>query len=43
LHPLLAELENLSHDLFDRSLAAIQHGTQLDRGGLNDFHSNLPC
>ena len=41
LHPLLAKLVDLPHDLFDRSLAAIEDGTQLDRGGFNDSHCNL--
>jgi len=30
LHPLLAKLVDLPRDLFDRSLAAIEDGTQLD-------------
>ena len=41
LHPLLAKLVDLPHDLFDRSLAAVQDGTQLDRGSFDDSHCNL--
>src|SRR6266496_3618371 len=41
LYPLLAKLVDLPHDLFHRSLAAIQDGTHLDPRGFNDSHSNL--
>src|SRR5258707_1205737 len=41
LHPLLAKLVDLAHDLVDGSLAAIEHGTQLDRGSLHNFHGHL--
>ena len=41
LHALLAKLVDPSHDLFYGALAAIEDGTQLDRGGFNDFHRNL--
>jgi hypothetical protein len=41
LHPLSAKLVDLPHDLIDRSLAAIQDGTQLDPRGFNDSHGSL--
>ena len=37
LYPLLAKLMNLPHDLFNRSLAAIEDGTQLNCAGFNNF------
>jgi hypothetical protein len=41
LRSLLAQLVDLSYDLFDRSIAAIEDGTQSDGGGLDDSHSGL--
>jgi hypothetical protein len=41
LHPLLAKLVDLPHDLFDRSLAVIEDRTQLDPGGFDNPHYNL--
>ena len=38
LHALLPEFVDLSHDLVDRSLAAIENGTQLDRRGFHGSH-----
>jgi hypothetical protein len=43
LHSLLAKRVDLPHDLFDRSLAAIEDRTQLDRGGFNGSLCNLLC
>jgi len=41
LHVLLAQLVDPPHNLLDRSLAAIEDRTQLDRGGFDDSHRNL--
>src|SRR5258705_5599197 len=42
LHPLLAKLVDLAHDLFDGSLTAIEDRTQLNRGGFTNSHCHLP-
>src|SRR4029453_19158453 len=36
------KLVDLPHDFFDRSLAAIENGTDLDSGGSNSSHDKLP-
>jgi hypothetical protein len=36
------KLVDLSHDFFDRSLAAIENGTDLDRSGSYGAQDNLP-
>jgi hypothetical protein len=38
LAPLLAELVDLPHDLFDGSLPAIEHRADLDRRSFDDLH-----
>ena len=38
LHALVPKFVNLFHDLVDRSLAAIEDGTQLDRRGFHNSH-----
>src|SRR4051812_46615798 len=41
VHPLLAELSDLAHDLVDGCLAAIESRTQLHRSGVHNSHRNL--
>src|SRR5271169_452944 len=41
LHLLMAELVDGPHDLFDRPLAAIEHGAQLNCSSFHNSHGNL--